>query len=103
MGFSIDCSRGAEIMHAGKKSTISAGQIKQVVGDTKLVSAPAFKGDDEARRATFSATTAQGVFTWHVLFSTGDGDAYIDEVVLVSAPKGAVVQSNPEFRIRVIK
>ncbi|EMO2020884.1 hypothetical protein IPC1622_29170 [Pseudomonas aeruginosa] len=100
MGFSIDCIRGAEIIHAARKSTISADQIKQIVGDTKLMSGQAFKGEDEARRATFSATTAQGIFTWHVLFSVGDGDAYVDEVLLVSAPPGAIVQSNPAFEIR---
>lgn len=100
MGFFIECRRGAEIVHAGQTSTISAGQIKQVVDETTQVSALAFKGDDEARRATFVATTSQGKFTWHVLFSTGDGDSYVDDVVLVSAPSGAVVQSNPEFKIR---
>lgn len=52
------------------------------------------------RRATFAATTAQGKFTWHVFFSTGDADDCVDDVALVSAPSDVVVQVNPEFKIR---
>lgn len=100
MGFRIECRRGAEILHAGQPSTISADQIEQVVDETTQVSTPAFKGGDEVRRATFAATTAQGKFTWHVFFSTGDADDCVDDVELVSAPSGAVVQVSPEFKIR---
>lgn len=64
------------------------------------MSAPVSKGADEVRRATFAATTAQGKFTWHVLFSTGDADDCVDDVELVGAPSGAVVKVNPEFKIR---
>lgn len=100
MGFFIECRRGAEIVHAGKTSMISPGEIQQVVDDTTQVSAPVQKGADEVRRATFAATTAQGKFTWHVFFSTGDADDCVDDVALVSAPSDVVVQVNPEFKIR---
>ncbi|WP_374286866.1 hypothetical protein [Pseudomonas fluvialis] len=100
MGFFIECRRGAEIVHAGQTSTISAGQIKQVVDETTQISTPAFKGGDEVRRATFVAITPQGKFVWHVFFSTGDADDCVDDVELVGAPSGAVVQVNPEFKIR---
>jgi hypothetical protein len=100
MGFYIECCRGAKIVHAGETSTISSGQIKELVGDTTQVSAPVHKGAEEVRRATFAATTALGDFTWHVFFSTGDTDDCVDDVALVSAPSGVVVQVNPEFRIR---
>jgi len=43
MGFYIECYRGAEIEHAGKTSTISPGEIQQVVEDTTQVSAPVQK------------------------------------------------------------
>lgn len=100
MGFFIECRRGAEIVHAGQARKISAGQIKQFVDETTQVSTPAFKGNDEARRATFAATTSQGKFIWHVFFRTGDADDCVDDVALVSAPSDVVVQSNPEFEIR---
>ncbi|UXJ46502.1 hypothetical protein N6T38_02115 [Pseudomonas aeruginosa] len=100
MGFYIECYRGAEIVHAGKTSTISPGEIQQVVHDTTQVSAPVQKGADEVRRATFAATTAQGKFTWYVFFSTGDAHDCVDDVALVSAPSDVVVQVNPEFKIR---
>ena len=100
MGFCIECRRGAEILHAGQPSTISANQIEQVVDETTQVSTPAFKGDDEVRRATFVATTPQGKFTWHVLFSTGDADDCVEDVTLVSAPLDAVVKVSPGFKIR---
>lgn len=100
MGFYIECHRGAEIVHAEKSSTISVDQIKQVVDDTKQVSAPAFKGDDETHRATFAATTPEGKFIWHVNFSVGDGEACVDDVALISAPSDVVIQSGPIFRVR---
>ena len=100
MGFYIECYRGAEFLHAGQPSTISADQIEQVVDETTQVSTPAFKGDDEVRRAKFVATTPQGKFTWHVLFSTGDADDCVEDVTLVSAPLDAVVKVSPGFKIR---
>lgn len=100
MGFFIECRRGAEIVQAGQAATISADRIKQDVENTTQVSAKVSKNDDELRRATFVSTAPQGKFTWHVFFSTGDGDAYIEDVVLASAPSDVVVQSNPEFKVR---
>lgn len=100
MGSRIECRRGAEILHAGQPSTISSDQIEQVVDETTQVSTPAFKGGNEVRRATFAATTSQGKFAWHVLFSTGDADDCVEDVTLVSAPSDVVVQLNPEFKIR---
>ncbi len=100
MGFYIECYRGAEIVHAGEACTISPDQIEQDVDETTQVSTPAFKGEDEVRRATFVATTPQGKFTWHVFFSTGDADDCVEDVSLVSAPSDVVVQVNPEFKIR---
>lgn len=100
MGFFIKCCRGAEIAHAGESVKISVAQIKQVPGDTTRVSEAACKGADEVRRTTFAATTDLGTFIWHVFFSTGDSGECIDDVELVSAPTGAVVRSNPDFRIQ---
>lgn len=100
MGFFIECCGGAEIVHAGKTVKISAAQIKQVVNETTQVSASAYKGADEGRRATFAATTAQGEFIWHVFFSTGDSGDSIDEVAMVRAPSGVDVKSDPAFEIQ---